>query len=245
VSDGDAPCRRAAEAARDHALAALLDDEAHLQGCAECRAALAGLQRLTGAIAELSASARRRGDHVARVLAANAADAQAAAVDAEAIEAPDRGVRAAPILALRRRARFAAPVAAVLALAAGLALVWWVRRDPIGVGPSSPPARFAYEVIAARGPVLRGDASLGDRLRVTVPHGTALWIYRNDHELLLVCPRDCRASLAELPLDTIGRYQLVWLSTDRVPAPTGELERDIATARAAGATHQLRDLDVQ
>lgn len=231
MSEASAPCARAAEAARDHTLAALLDDDAHLEGCAECRAALAGLQRLTGAIVELSGTARRRPDHVARVLAANQA-------------------RAAQVLPLRRSARrrvavFAAPL---VALAAGIALVWWLRRDP--ATPAHPAApRFAFEVVAQHGAALRGDAQLGDRLRVSAHPGAALWIYRNDVELLLVCPRDCRRSgdalAGELPLDSIGRYQIVWLSTDRLPPPSGDLQRDIAAARAAGATHELRDLEVQ
>lgn len=237
MSEAATPCRRAAEAERDHALAALLDDRAHVEGCAECRAALAGLQRLTGALVEISGTARRRPDHVARVLAAQPQLADAA-----------NAANRSNVVPLRRRARVATSVAAVLAVAAGVALVWWMRRAPIGPTPPDPAARFAYEIVAERGPVLRGEASLGDRLRVTVPAGTALWIYRNDVELLLVCPRDCRGAggtSAELPLDTIGRYQMVWLSTDRVPAPRGELERDIAAARAAGATHELRDLEVQ
>ena len=76
-----------------------------------------------------------------------------------------------------------------------------------------------------------------------------LWIYRNDRELLRACPRDCRRDgdrlLLEFDLDTIGHYQIVWLSTDRVPPPAGEVERDVAAARAAGAVHELRDVEVR
>lgn len=230
MSEGATPCPRAAEATRDHTLAALLDDAEHLERCAECRAALAGLQRLTGALVEISGSARRRPDHVARVLAASAT-----------------GERAAPIIPMHRswRRRVAAVAAPMIALAAGLVAVWWLRRDP--ERPTAP--RFAFEIAAQHGAVLRGDASLGDLLRVSARTGAALWVYRNDVELLLVCPRDCRrdgeALLGELPLDVIGRYQIVWLSTDHVPQPSGDLQRDIAAARAAGATHELRDLEVQ
>lgn len=240
-----APCTRAAaaEGARvgEAGLAELLDDDAHVESCAECRAALADYRRLTGALAELAAGARRRPDHVARALAAAAATTTTATGDG----APTTTTGGAPRVGGSRRSVLVA--APLMALAAGIALVWWLRRGP---APQEAPPRFAFEVVAQKGrPVLRGDAQLGDILRVTAPAGSAAWIYRNDRELLLVCPRDCRREGArltgEVALDAIGRYQLVWLSTDRIPPPTGELELDVASARAAGASHELRDLEVQ
>ena len=89
----------------------------------------------------------------------------------------------------------------------------------------------------------------GVRVRVRARVGAAVWIYRNDHELLLQCPRACardgEALAAERPLDEVARYQIVWLSTAAVPAPTGDLARDLAAATAAGATHELRELRVE
>jgi hypothetical protein len=139
----------------------------------------------------------------------------------------------------RRWLRFAAPV---VGLAAAVALIWWLRRG-------DPPPRFAVEVVAQSAVALRGDARLGDRLRVRARAGAAMWIYRNDRDLLLVCPRDCArdgdALVGEVALDAIGRYQIVWLSTASGPLPGGELERDVAAATAAGAAHELREIAVE
>jgi hypothetical protein len=198
----------------------------HLAGCAGCQEHQAKYRRLTEAIKEVSAAAKRRPDHVARVLAGVADEVS-------------------PVTPLRRqrwrRMVIAAPIAA---MAAGLALVWWLRRDPVERAP-----RFAMEVIEKGGTAMRGAAQLGDLLRVRARPGAAIWIYRNDRELLLVCPRDCRRDgdgvVGEVELDAIGLYQVVWLSTDRVPAPSGELERDLAAATEAGASREMRDLEVQ
>lgn len=203
----------------------------HLASCAVCQAYQAKYQRLTGAIREVSAGAKRRSDHVARVLAS--------ASEGAPLHRPDRPDR--PDSQKMRRARWIAPL---VAMAAGLALVWWLRRDPASIPP-----RFAMEILEKGTAVMRGDAQLGDLLRVTAQPGAALWIYRNDRELLLVCPRDCRRAgasmVGELALDAIGHYQVVWLSTDRVPAPSGELERDMTAAEAAGANREMRALEVQ
>lgn len=250
-------CPRLPAAERDGRLAAALDelaaDEAHLATCQDCRAALARYQRLARGLAALAAAApRRRADHVARALAAAAAEPAVAESAPAATPAPALPPGQAEVTPLRPRRRAAtrwAPLAGLAALAAAAALLLWLRRD--GATPAPPPVRFAFEVVAQGGPALRGEAQLGDELRVTLPPGSALWIYRNDRELLLVCPRDCRRSadgaalLASRALDGIGRYQLVWLSTAEVPAPRGELQADIAAARAAGARHELRELDVE
>lgn len=206
------------------------DEEAfaeHLASCAGCQEQREKYRRLTGAIKEVSAGVKRRGDHVARVLAAGAASDE--------------------VTPLRRggwrRMAVAAPIAA---MAAGLALVWWLRRDPVEPAP-----RFALEIVEKGGASMRGEAQLGDLLRVKARVGAAVWVYRNDRELLLVCPRDCRRDgdgdgmVGELALDAIGHYQVVWLSTDRVPSPSGELERDVAAAVATGASRELRDVEVQ
>lgn len=191
--------------------------EAHLAGCARCQEQLARYRRLTGALREVSGAAKRRPDHVARVLAR-----------APQVPSPPRHnkMTAMPILAL----------------VAGVALLWWLRRDP------DPPARFAMEIVEERGAVMRGDAQLGATLRVTLQPGAALWIYRNDRELLLTCPKDCRRDggklVGELALDAVGSYQVVWLSTDQLPAPGGALTGDLKAAAAAGARHELRSLEV-
>jgi hypothetical protein len=193
---------------------------AHLASCPSCASAGARYQRLTDALARLGDGAPRRTDHVARVLATAAPSAVP----------PRRWLRAG---------------AASLALAAALALVWWLRR----AADAPPRVDIDIDIIAQAGPPLRGDAALHDRVEIAIARDAALWVYRNERELLLACPRDCRRDgarqLAALTLDQLGSYQVVWLSTAAVPPPAGELERDVAAARAAGARHELRELEVQ
>jgi hypothetical protein len=220
-----APCDRFE---REHladllALDALDDDaRAHLESCGDCGPRLAEYQRIARAMRELGAAHVRRPDHLARLWAR---------IDAR-IDAP-------PARRPRRWLRFAAPA---VGLAAAAVLVWWLRGG-------EPAPRFAVEVVSQQAVAVRGDAQLGDRLRVRARVGAAVWIYRNDRELLLACPRDCArdgdALIGELALDAIARYQIVWLSTARAPVPGGELERDVAAASAVGATHELREIVVE
>lgn len=216
-----APCDRFE---REH-LAELLDLDsldaearAHLESCTVCRSRREAYERLARAMREIGATHERRADHVSRVLAH---------VDAPRASSPWRWPR------------FAAPA---IGLVAAIALVWWLRRG-------EPPPRFAVEVVGRTAVALRGDARLGERLRVQARTGAAVWVYRNDRELLLVCPRDCVRDgdtlVGEVGLDTVGRYQIVWLSSANGPLPGGELDRDVATAAAAGATHELRELLVE
>lgn len=199
---------------------------AHLESCADCRADRLRYERIAHALADLGGGVQRRSDHVDRVLAAAATNAS---------------LRRAPLQPTRRAVQRIAPL---LAVAAAVAVVWWLRPDGAPGGP-----QFAVEIVARGSRTLRGDAQLGDRVRVTARPGAALWIYRNDRELLRVCPRDCRRDgdrlVTELDLDTIGHYRIVWLSTDGVPPPAGNVESDVAAARATGAVHELRDVEVQ
>lgn len=194
-----------------------LPDEAaqHVATCQECQEQRRRYQRLLSALHAQGSDAPRRTDHVARVLAAS---------------------RPSPV-------RRWAAAGAVVALAAALAL-WWRLRPSESIVPE-----LAVEVIAQAGPTLRGDARLGDRLQVRARAGAAVWIYRNDHELLLVCPRDCQQEhgvvQGEVTIDQVGSYQVVWLSPAPALEATGQLEADIAAARAAGARHQLREFEVQ
>jgi hypothetical protein len=216
-----APCDRLErEHLADLLAEGALDPEAraHLETCPDCGPRLAAYRRIARAMREVGAAHARRPDHLARLWAT---------------------VDAAPARRPRRWPWLAAPA---LGLAAAAALIWWLRAG-------EPAPRFAVEVVSARAVAIRGDARLGDRLRVRARVGAAVWIYRNDRELLLACPRDCTrdgdALIGELALDAIGRYQIVWVSTAGAPVPTGELDRDVAAARAAGATHELRELAVE
>jgi hypothetical protein len=212
-----APCDRFEHEHLPDVLVPGTEAAAHIESCAECRTHRDAYQRIALAMRDAGAGHVRRSDHLARLWART--------------DAPS----AKPS---RRWPRFAAPA---VGLAAAAALVWWLRAEP--------PPRFAIEVVARTVVAIRGDARLGDRLRVRARVGAAVWIYRNDHELLLVCPRDCRhdgdAVMGEIVLDAIGRYQVVWWSAASGPLPTGDLERDVAAASAAGAAHELREIAVE
>lgn len=187
----------------------------HLAACQTCQEQRRRYQRVLWALRAQGSETPRRTDHVARALAA-------------ARPHPTR--------------RWLVPGAA-LALAAALAL-WWRLRP---AEPALP--EFSVEVVAQAGPALRGDAQLGDRLRVRTRPDAAVWVYRNDRELLLVCPRDCQrrgeAVEGELTIDQVGRYQVVWLAPAPAAEARGQMEADVAAARAAGARYQLREIEVQ
>ncbi len=227
-----------------------LDPEAraHLDRCADCGPRLAEYERIARAMREIGAAHQRRPDHLARLWARIDERKRIAGWGPRGLRpwggAEPRGIDAPPA---RRPGRWPWLAAPALGLAAAVALIWWLRGgEP---APGEPAPRFAVEVVSQHAVAVRGDARLGDRLRVRARAGAAVWIYRNDRELLLACPRDCArdgdALIGEVALDAIARYQIVWLSTASAPAPGGELERDVAAASAAGATHELREIVVE
>ncbi|MEJ7596582.1 MAG: hypothetical protein WKG01_01625 [Kofleriaceae bacterium] len=111
----------------------------------------------------------------------------------------------------RRWWMFAIPMFAVAAL---IVIVVGMR------GPTRvPPLKLAIE-IAKSGSVTRGDtARPGDVVRARVTGGSnqrALWVYRNDRQLVLVCPgQACRledsALVGEVKLPVVGSYTVVGL----------------------------------
>jgi hypothetical protein len=188
-------------------------DADHLAGCADCQAQLAAMRRIAHAMREVGASAKRRPDHLARVWAA--------------VDKPPRR-RWLP------RSGAGMITAGGVLVAAAAVLVLWLRRP-------EPPPRFAIDVVAGNGTAIRGDAKLGDRLRIRAREG-AVRVYVNDRRLVLECPRMCQHQ--ELVLDAIARYQVLWIDGP-APAPTGSIDGDIAAASAAGARHELRELEVR
>jgi hypothetical protein len=227
--------------------AASADLAAHLELCPDCRSARAAYRRLVGAFREVATDAQRRPDHVARLLAAAAAAGLPSPPGAVPATAPRRTDAPATHAPARPRWRAAARWAVPALGAAAAVALWWRWSTPR-------PAGFAIAVLSPQRQVLRGDArageaQVGERLRVSAPVGSAVWVYRNQHELVLQCPRDCLRRdgelRGELVLDSVGSYQIVWISSDHAAAPIGELERDITTARSAGYSHELRDLEVR
>ncbi len=191
----------------------------HVIACDACQAQLAALRRIVHAMRDAGASRQRAPDHLDRVWAA---------------------IDRRPATSRRPRIAIVAATAGVLAAAAVLLL--WLRR------PAAPP-QFAVDVLDGKSAPIRGDAHLGDRLRVRARAGASITVrvYRNDRELLLECPRMCRrehgADVGEVTLDAVARYQVLWfggaVSAARSP------DEDIAAATAAGARFELRELEVR
>lgn len=144
----------------------------------------------------------------------------------------------------RRWWAYAAPGVA-LAAAAAVALVL-LRR---------PPPALALDVEVKHSALFRGDdASVGDVAHVVVSGGKgprAIWVYREDVELVLRCPGDpaCRVSDAstevDLPLTSVGNYTVVALTAaSSLPAPTGTYGADTAAAKDAGLVVRQHHLTV-
>lgn len=207
------------------------DTRAHVAGCAACQARHAGYARIGSAFRALGAQHAPTSERRARLRAAVAAEVDRTPAQA-AIGAPPS----------RRRRAFAI---AGVALAAAAVLVFW-----LGHAPPPPPPRFDVAVVDGGGPAIRGDARLGDRLRVRARAGATIHVrvYRNDRELVLDCARACRRDgdvlVGEAVLDRVARYQVVWFD-GAVPPSTGALEPDVAAAAAVGARHELRELVVR
>lgn len=96
------------------------------------------------------------------------------------------------------------------------------------------------------------SARVGDRVRISVPPGCEVRIYRADH-LVLRCPAwhsspgctlDVAGLVADAVLTTAGEYQLVTI-TSVIVDPVGVLDRDLAAVVDAGGDYRLTDLSVR
>jgi len=164
---------------------------------------------------------------------------------------PPWGWEARVLAATRPRPRwclwwFAIPA---LALSVSAPIFWsWTRPpdDCVALHVSVDPA----------GPTMRGSsAHVGDRVHVTATSRDlhrALWVYRNEHELVVACPGGpaCRRSgdttTADLTLLAVGTYTFVAItSISPLPAPQGSYDADQASAREVRATIQIQPLEVR
>ena len=125
-----------------------------------------------------------------------------------------------------------------LAIAAVVVIVIATRE------PAAPPQLALAVEIQAGGAVVRGSqAKVGDVVRATATGGKhrAIWIYREDKELVAACDRTCEVTLA-----APGRYTVVALAAGApLPQPTGSLDADLAAALAAKATSRTETIDVR
>ena len=134
---------------------------------------------------------------------------------------------------------------------------WWLVALPAFAGaatialvilwpraPKPPPLALSLS-LEHGGPIVRGTtAHPGDVLHASATGGDyrAVWIYRNDTELVVACPTStCSATLA-----AVGDYSVVALSASApLAAPTGKLDADVAAASRAGATYQIEPVLVR
>lgn len=236
MTERSVPCNRFE---RDGALALErgMLDEAHIDSCAECRAARDAYLRLAGAV---------RAARPEPALPAGWQD----------------GVRRRIALARRRnRARWIAG-AALAAAAAAVAL--WLVRGP-GAG-SEPIATLVTSIARGSGAMRASDARPGDRLRLAARVDPArageLRVYRlaplgalilrcapADPAAPPACDRRGAELSAEAALPTAGRYRAALLAgpwPDAAAHATDSLDQDVAAARAAGLEVVLDDpIDVR
>lgn len=149
----------------------------------------------------------------------------------------DDAVPIPSIPARRVAARRVAYVGIATALAASVAIAWWLH------GPT--PAPHLTDPLAVAISIERGSATMrgqsahvGDILHAR--GAGAIWIYRGDHELV------CSAKLScDVPLRAIGTYSIVTFAGGTLPEPHGDLDTDVGAAVTAGARDKIETVDVQ
>jgi len=146
----------------------------------------------------------------------------------------------------RRGFWLAGAVAAVLAIVVLIALP---TRQLDG--------RVALHVtVTAVAPTMRGTgAHVGDRVHASATSGAryrSIWVYRNAHELVVVCPGglSCASSrgatVADVTLQADGSYVfLAVASSSPLPAPHGLYDVDRVAAERAGAVTRSEHLVVR
>jgi hypothetical protein len=118
------------------------------------------------------------------------------------------------------------------------------KRDHVGGSPSASPSALTRVHSAEVHDVVK--------LQVQGARHQAIWVYRDDRELLLSCPGDdaqCITAHGDLAiryrLPTSGRFTIISLgSSDAIPPPQPSYEEAIVAARTAGASYRLDDINV-
>lgn len=204
----------------------------HFDTCADCRAVRAEYEALQAGIGDLGRAYAGRTDWQARVFAGVARMGER---------------RASPWRWLVWLGAPAVLTAAVLLL---------LLRPVSGPESSGPVLALAFHRPGEGVAVMRGEhVRPGDVLDVTIRTGGAahaeLRVYRDDQALLVRCTdrppcvRSDDGLTASIRLEERGRYQIALLyGPQSLPAPGAGLDDDLARARAAGATVELRELDV-
>lgn len=206
---------------RDDLLGHLGEDMPHVNGCPDCKARLAGYNRL--------------------------ADLLAAESDRPL---PDRWKERtlARIHGRRPRHRIAVAVAAAGAVAAVIAvLVLRPRPEKLEVSITRGPVQYRADSQPKPGDVLEATAWPSDEehVEVRVYLEARYVMVRCPGAAPPICRTGDRIEVA-LPLKARGTYQVVWLlSQSPLPAPSGDLDADLQAARDAGAdTLEDKPIDV-
>jgi hypothetical protein len=208
--------------------------DAHVEGCPDCQAALAGYQKVAAALRQANDVYVPPGDWEAKVWSRLAKQ-----------KAPRPGLRWAALVGLG--ATFAALAA------------FFVSS---GLGPDA--LSLTSQVERGSGPLVRGgavkpgevqSAAPGDVLHLVaaVPRGKLgdLRVYRGTNELVFQCAKSaaCIHSKdgleARVTLDRVGTYRILLLAADKaLPPASGGLDADYAEALRAGAATESPPIDV-
>jgi hypothetical protein len=218
---------------RDDLLGHLGEDMPHVHECPDCRARLAGYERLAGLLAGESTRPLPR-DWKERTLAR---------ID-------------------QRTSRRRTTVALVAASAvAATAIVFLLRPRPLEEeratriipgatswrGPKDQPPSASQPLPAHKGDVLETF-----RPRANAAH-FEVRVYRESREVMVRCPGHpapiCTVGdvvKVTWPLPSLGSYQVLWLASSApLPPPSGDLVADVRAAREAGAeVEEDRSVDV-
>lgn len=209
------------------------EDMPHVDECPDCRARLAGYERLAGLLAGESA----------RPL-------------------PDRWKERTLARIRQRKARHRRIVDLATTAAAAAVVVLFVRpptepaaRLVVSVSPGPVQYRDANEEPPRTSQPLK--AHKGDILMASSPRADAAYfelrVYREAREVMVRCPGDgaptCKVGdVIELswPLPSLGSYQVLWLaSSSPLPPSSGNFDADVRAAREAGAVvDEDRPVDV-
>ena len=148
------------------------------------------------------------------------------------------------------RTRRAYWLGAGLVAACALAVLWLplFQRDAGSIVADRP----RIEIVSGPLAVRSTSARVGDRVRISVPPGQEVRVYRADR-LVLRCPveraspgcvPDARGLVVEAELTTAGEYQLVRILL-ATAEPAGSLDRDLAAVVNAGGQYRVSDLSVR
>lgn len=197
--------------------------DAHLHDCADCQSLRARHRQMALALGHVGDRARPQASWQAGVWARVAQEEQ---------------------LVRRRRAGTWTAAGAAAAMAAAATVSFWPHRP----GRREP----TVEIVAGKGSMRSTSARLGDQVRVRAGRDAAVWLYRDDRRLVGRCDATApgpTCALAddgvvlELELSAPGRYQVVVVPR-AAPAPTGELDPDVAAVARAGLRWEVREIDV-